>query len=1214
MAAADEKVVGWDAIGHLVAAVEASVATHGKLLCKEAKPPVGEQMQEVLVATMRGRDALANVDPPAVIQVLKALVNALEPRLIGDHALVALKKAAQETAGEMTISAAGTIHAVITQQLAAEPAGLLRRLLQLLAAAVDAGQPMRDLAFVWGPLLGVPSESVTAMEALLTSERKLPATHPTRSAMPGISANGGASTPATPAAPTQEKATPGSVNGGPRGDGTLARVAAAAAGGRAALKPTANGHASSSSSPAASSGGAAAQFDKPKSASALKSNGAGKPQKRQLSFARKLASSPASAEDAPAAAPAPAPAPANGISSPRQAPRARPLSSAAVDGAGVGGDAGAGVGLETAARPAAPAPPPPASAAAPTTSAGPLPPDWEEKIDPVGPTYYFNRVTGESSSTRPPLLSTAHAPAAAPAPAPAPAAASALRKTSGMVVSVSNTLEGSGWLNGRERESASDDEYEYETEDEDEAAGQPPPPPPPPPQQQVATRGGAGSYGDDAAYYDEGGAEMCEDEAEEDGRIVVSLGMQVAVRRQPGEGIGLGIALDADGTAIISQIAPGSPAEACGLQLLDRVVSVDGHAVPIDVEIGDLFAAEATVIRLGIARRLDVDSAPGEDVAAAAAHAIRQAAGLAGSDEAASGSGLFDRSPTRFGAGRVGSGVGGWGGGRGDGGGVGGGDQAATIARLRRQLEDAQHELDARPWLRVKVDLDAEADAATAAARYAPTGDATADATIAALRRRCEEAEATARRLGAQKMSNGGGGGGGDDATTEARLVPMGDALQQKDEQIAQLNAAVDGLQRRLSLGTTYPTSPTAPTIRANRANGINGGAYTSNYTALSPPRTVTLPPAPFEWWQQTQTRSATPTAAASAAEAVKKAAGGGRPPFASPVACGHAVHALASMAAPRGGGGGLVLAAGRDGALRGYGAGGVEEVCVPNAHADRIWALVALPAASATQPPLVASASADCTVRLWRGSPAAGGGGGGGGGSVRLERFETLRGHQAAVHCLLPHRGMLASGGDDCTVRLWDVGARAQRGTCVLPPTTPSEEHTAAYALAESAAGLWCGHWGGTVNLWDSATCSLLQTMRGAHQGAVWAMQQLPSGIGADVATAGADGAVRLWDSRQQRAAAELPPVGCALYALAWHGGGSGVLLFGGYDGALRGWDPRMASGARFVVSAHSTPVRCLLTTADGTLWSGATDGTVAQWSIDELLSSGAPQQQLDA
>ena len=180
MTAADEKVVGWDAIGHLVDAVEASVASHGQLLCRVAKPPVGEQMQEVLVATMRGRGALTNVDPPAAIQVLMALVNALEPRLIGEHALAALEKAAQETAGEMTVSAAGTIHAVITQQLAAEPAGLLRRLLQLLAAAVDAGQNLRDLAFVWGPLLGVPSTSVTAMEALLTSERKLPAKHPGR--------------------------------------------------------------------------------------------------------------------------------------------------------------------------------------------------------------------------------------------------------------------------------------------------------------------------------------------------------------------------------------------------------------------------------------------------------------------------------------------------------------------------------------------------------------------------------------------------------------------------------------------------------------------------------------------------------------------------------------------------------------------------------------------------------------------------------------------------------------------------------------------------------------------------------------------------------------------------------------------------------------------------------------------------------------------------
>ena len=44
----------------------------------------------------------------------------------------------------------------------------------------DAGQNLHDLAFVWGPLLGVPSTSVTAMEALLTSERKLPAKYPGR--------------------------------------------------------------------------------------------------------------------------------------------------------------------------------------------------------------------------------------------------------------------------------------------------------------------------------------------------------------------------------------------------------------------------------------------------------------------------------------------------------------------------------------------------------------------------------------------------------------------------------------------------------------------------------------------------------------------------------------------------------------------------------------------------------------------------------------------------------------------------------------------------------------------------------------------------------------------------------------------------------------------------------------------------------------------------
>ena len=40
-----------------------------------------------------------------------------------------------------------------------------------------------------------------------------------------------------------------------------------------------------------------------------------------------------------------------------------------------------------------------------------------------------------------------------------------------------------------------------------------------------------------------------------------------------------------------------------------------------------------------------------------------------------------------------------------------------------------------------------------------------------------------------------------------------------------------------------------------------------------------------------------------------------------------------------------------------------------------------------------------------------------------------------------------------------------------------------------------------------------------------------------------------------------------------------------------------------RVGMPAHSAPVRCLLV-HDGVLWSGATDGTVQQWSVEQFLS----------
>ena len=37
-------------------------------------------------------------------------------------------------------------------------------------------------------------------------------------------------------------------------------------------------------------------------------------------------------------------------------------------------------------------------------------------------------------------------------------------------------------------------------------------------------------------------------------------------------------------------------------------------------------------------------------------------------------------------------------------------------------------------------------------------------------------------------------------------------------------------------------------------------------------------------------------------------------------------------------------------------------------------------------------------------------------------------------------------------------------------PPDAASEERTAVYCLAPTLQGLWSGHWGGSLALWDAA------------------------------------------------------------------------------------------------------------------------------------------------
>jgi len=125
----------------------------------------------------------------------------------------------------------------------------------------------------------------------------------------------------------------------------------------------------------------------------------------------------------------------------------------------------------------------------------------------------------------------------------------------------------------------------------------------------------------------------------------------------------------------------------------------------------------------------------------------------------------------------------------------------------------------------------------------------------------------------------------------------------------------------------------------------------------------------------------------------------------------------------------------------------------------------------------------------------------------------------------------------------------------------------------------------------------SVLRNLSAVHEGCVWCLQPLESAK--LMASAGADGRLRLWDARQANAAGEMS-VGGAAYALAAVGD---MLMSAGHDGLIRAWDVR-AMRLATEIRAHSAPVRCLLAHS-GHLWSGATDGTVRCWNTAQLAAA---------
>ena len=189
-------------------------------------------------------------------------------------------------------------------------------------------------------------------------------------------------------------------------------------------------------------------------------------------------------------------------------------------------------------------------------------------------------------------------------------------------------------------------------------------------------------------------------------------------------------------------------------------------------------------------------------------------------------------------------------------------------------------------------------------------------------------------------------------------------------------------------------------------------------------------------------------------------------------------------------------------------------------AHSDTISALAA---GCGLRGPLLASASYDRTVRLWR-MP----------GGAELA---TLTGHQDWVNAValgqVGGRAVAASGGFDATVRIWDV----ETGDCLrVLEGHGSAVSGVALGQVGGRAVAASGGFDATVRIWDVETGDCLRVLEG-HGSAVSGVALGQVGGRAVAASGGFDATVRIWDIETGHpcaTAAALPPRSVVVPALA--------------------------------------------------------------------------------